>query len=67
MEEPNEGDHRRPMHHYITAVYDGTGPNRVLVGWKVRIRGYEWLVISVFRQAVSEILMDLYLVCGVCG
>ena len=41
MEEPNEGDRR-----YITAVYDDpTSPNRVLVGWKVRIRGLEWLQI----------------------
>ena len=45
MEEPNEGDGQRPRHKYITEVYAGTGSNKVLVGWKVRIRGYEWLQI----------------------
>jgi len=58
MEEPNEGDHQRPKHQYITAVYDGTGTNRVLVGWKVRIRGYSWLQIHVRHgfDAAAEVV-----------
>ena len=58
MEEPNEGDGQRPRHKYITETYAGTGANKVLVGFKVRIRGYEWLQIPVSHgfNAAAEIV-----------